>query len=81
MQTMDWGDLRYLLAIARAGTLSGAARRLEVNQTTVSRRLAAAETALASRLFDRVDGKFVPTENGCGGDFTGGTSRRTGSSP
>jgi DNA-binding transcriptional LysR family regulator len=64
MQTMDWGDLRYLLAIARAGTLSGAARRLEVNQTTVSRRLAAAETALASRLFDRVDGKFVPTEMG-----------------
>lgn len=64
MQGMDWSDLRYILAIARAGTLSGAARRLGVNQTTVSRRLAAAESALRARLFDRGDGRLASTKAG-----------------
>lgn len=64
MQDMEWSDLRYVLAIARAGTLSAAARRLGVNQTTVSRRLAAAETSLGARLFDRGDAMFVPTRQG-----------------
>jgi DNA-binding transcriptional LysR family regulator len=64
MQSMEWGDLRYLLAIARSGTLSAAARRLGVNQTTVSRRLAAAQSALRTRLFTRGDGTFVPTTAG-----------------
>jgi DNA-binding transcriptional LysR family regulator len=62
MQSMEWSDLRYVLAIARAGTLSAAARRLGVNQTTVSRRLAAAETSLRARLFDRAEGMFHPTK-------------------
>src|SRR5258706_3550703 len=61
MQAMEWSDLRYLLAVARTGTLSGAARRLGVNQTTVSRRLAGAQRALGARLFDRRDGALVPT--------------------
>jgi DNA-binding transcriptional LysR family regulator len=64
MQGMEWSDLRHVLAIARAGTLSAAARRLRVNQTTVSRRLAAAERALKARLFDRRDGAFIPTKAG-----------------
>ena len=64
MQVMEWSDLRYVLAIARAGTLSAAARRLGVNQTTVSRRLAAAEKSLGARLFDRGDAMFVPTSQG-----------------
>jgi DNA-binding transcriptional LysR family regulator len=61
---MDWNDLRYILTIARAGTLAAAARRLGVNQTTVARRLAAAEAALGTRLFERVDGALYPTERG-----------------
>lgn len=64
MQGMEWSDLRFVLAVARAGTLSGAARRLGVNQTTVSRRLAAAETSLRARLFDRGEGLFRPTKAG-----------------
>lgn len=64
MQTVDWNDLRYLLAVARAGTLAGAARRLAVDQTTVARRLAAAEAALGARLFDRAEGRLHPTEAG-----------------
>jgi DNA-binding transcriptional LysR family regulator len=64
MQAMDWDDLRYLLAVARARTLAAAARRLGVNQTTVSRRLAIAETAIGARLFKRIDGTLRPTAAG-----------------
>jgi len=58
---IDWNDLRYVLAVARHGSLSGAGRRLGVDQTTVGRRIQAAEKALGTRLFDRVDGRIVPT--------------------
>jgi DNA-binding transcriptional LysR family regulator len=61
---MDWDHLRIVLAVARGGTLSGAARLLRVNQTTVSRRLASAEAAFGARLYDRIDGRLVPTEAG-----------------
>lgn len=64
MQGMDWNDLRYVLTIFRAGTLAAAARRLGVNQTTVARRLAAAEAALGTRLFDRLEGTLRPTASG-----------------
>ena len=64
MQAMEWSDLRYVLAIARAGTLAAAARRLGVNQTTAARRLAAAEAELGARLFDRADGVLRPTRAG-----------------
>jgi DNA-binding transcriptional LysR family regulator len=50
---MDWDDLRIFLAVARAGTVSEAARQLELDHSTVSRRLANLETRLAIRLFDR----------------------------
>ncbi len=61
---MDWDDLRFLLAIGRASTLAGAARRLGVNQTTVARRLASAEKQLGSKLFTRVEGNLHPTPAG-----------------
>ena len=60
----DWNDLRYLLAIARAGTLAGAARDLGVEHTTVGRRLTALEAALATRLFVRGPDGFTPTRAG-----------------
>lgn len=50
---MDWDDLRIFLAVARAGTVSEAARQLELDHSTVSRRLANLEGRLAIRLFDR----------------------------
>lgn len=49
----DWNDLRYFLAAARAGTLSGAARALGVRHTTIGRRLAALEAALGVSLVVR----------------------------
>ncbi|WP_198116954.1 LysR family transcriptional regulator [Massilia rhizosphaerae] len=53
MQTPDWDDLRFFLALCEAGTLSGAARATRVEHTTVARRIDALETALGARLFDR----------------------------
>jgi DNA-binding transcriptional LysR family regulator len=50
---MDWNDLRYLIAIAREGTLAGAARALGVQHTTVSRRLQALESDLGIKLLHR----------------------------
>jgi DNA-binding transcriptional LysR family regulator len=65
MQDLNWSDLRYLLAVARAGTLSGAARDLAVDDTTVGRRIAALEAALGARLLERTsDGRLRPTEAG-----------------
>jgi DNA-binding transcriptional LysR family regulator len=49
----DWNDLRYFLAAARAGTLSGAARALGVRHTTISRRLTALEGTLGVSLVVR----------------------------
>jgi DNA-binding transcriptional LysR family regulator len=64
LQEMNWNDLRYPLAVAQGGTLAAAARRLRVDETTVARRLAAAEAALGARLFDRIDGALRPTAAG-----------------
>jgi DNA-binding transcriptional LysR family regulator len=51
---MNWDDVRMFLAVARAGQILGAARRLELNHATVSRRIAALEAALGARLFRRL---------------------------
>jgi DNA-binding transcriptional LysR family regulator len=51
--TLDWNDLRYLLAVARTGSLAKAARALGVHQTTVGRRIRAAEEAVGDTLFLR----------------------------
>ncbi len=51
---MNWDDVRIFLAVARAGQILGAARRLDLNHATVSRRIAALEEALNARLFRRL---------------------------
>jgi DNA-binding transcriptional LysR family regulator len=48
-----WDDLRFFLAVARSGTLAGAAQLLGVDQSTVGRRVAALEQRLAATLFAR----------------------------
>jgi len=50
----NWDDIRFFLAVARAGSLSGAARVLGVNHSTVSRRIATLEKNHGVRLFNRV---------------------------
>jgi DNA-binding transcriptional LysR family regulator len=49
----SWDELRTILEVARHGSLSGAARALDVEHSTVHRRLAAAEKRIRQRLFDR----------------------------
>ena len=50
----EWDDLRFFLAVARAGSISGAASQLGVNHSTVSRRINTYEKAHDVRLFERV---------------------------
>lgn len=64
MPEFDWNDLRYVLAAARGGTLSAAARRLGIDETTVARRIARTEKQLGVRLFERAAGRLQPTEAG-----------------
>ncbi len=51
---MDWNDLRHVLALGRAGSLVAAARTLGVEHSTVSRRIAAIERDLGTKLFARM---------------------------
>lgn len=65
MKTLpEWTDLRFFLELARAGTLSGASRRLEVEHTTVARRIDRLEVQLGATLFDRSREGYELTEMG-----------------
>jgi DNA-binding transcriptional LysR family regulator len=50
---MNWNDLHLLLALSRSRTMTEAASRLGVNQTTVSRRVSALEQDLGVELVRR----------------------------
>ena len=65
MQMLNWNDLRYVLAISRGRTLAAAARLLGVDDTTVARRLAAAQEMIGTRLYQRLtDGTLQLTTSG-----------------
>jgi DNA-binding transcriptional LysR family regulator len=53
MHNKNWDDLRFVLAVAEAGSVNGAAAQLSVNHATVLRRIAAFEDHYQIRLFDR----------------------------
>ena len=61
---LDWDNLRYFLAVARAGKLTAAARRLGQDHTTVGRRIASLESAFQSKLFERRHDGYHLTEVG-----------------
>jgi len=61
---MNWDDLRFFVAVAQEGTLSGAARRLGKDHTTVARRVEALETHLGAHLFDRLATGWKLTDAG-----------------
>lgn len=50
---ISWDDAKLFLAIAEAGSLSAAARQLELGQPTVTRRLAMLEYTVGAALFRR----------------------------
>ncbi|MGH1465367.1 MAG: LysR family transcriptional regulator [Cognatishimia sp.] len=51
MHNKSWDDIRFVLAVIEAGTVSGAARTLNVNHATVLRRIAAFESTHNVRIF------------------------------
>lgn len=63
-ENLDWDNLRYFLAVARAGKLTTAARRLGQDHTTVGRRIASLESAFHSKLFERRREGYRLTETG-----------------
>jgi DNA-binding transcriptional LysR family regulator len=64
MRDLDWDDLRFFLAVSERRSISGAAKLLNVNHSTVLRRLASLERRLGSRLFDRLPGGYEMTAQG-----------------
>jgi DNA-binding transcriptional LysR family regulator len=50
---LDWDDLRVFLDLARTGSLSGTARRLRIDHSTVSRRISQLEAAVGAGIFER----------------------------
>ncbi|MEO8530765.1 MAG: LysR family transcriptional regulator [Deltaproteobacteria bacterium] len=60
----DWDHLRVVLALSRAGSLSGAAALLGVNHATISRQIARAEADAGQPLFDRLPSGMVMTPAG-----------------
>lgn len=61
---IDWDDLRFVLAVARSGSALRAARTLNVNQTTVTRRIAHIEDAIGAALFESRQNGQLPTPLG-----------------
>lgn len=57
-------DFQYILALSETGSLSAASRRLNVNHTTVARRIQAFETKFNVRLFERVPKGYQLTNIG-----------------
>ena len=62
--TLDWDDLKIFLHAARGGSLGSAAKRLRVDQSTISRRIAHLETTLGRALFERLPSGLKVNEAG-----------------
>ncbi|MCB0367536.1 MAG: LysR family transcriptional regulator [Bdellovibrionaceae bacterium] len=61
---MQWDDLRFFLAVAKTGSISSGARKLDVQHSTVSRRIRALEQRLKTRLLERIQGGYELTPAG-----------------
>jgi DNA-binding transcriptional LysR family regulator len=61
---INWDDYFYFLRVARLGSLSAASKALEVNHSTVLRRINVLEEKLEVRLFERLKSGYVLTESG-----------------
>lgn len=64
MRLDSWDHLRFVLAVSQEGTLTGAAKALGVDQTTVTRRLREFERRLEMKLFEGLRGGVQLTPAG-----------------
>jgi len=60
----DWDDARFVLALSRNSSVRNAAKELDVNHTTVARRITALEKRLSARLFEKTPSGYVLTASG-----------------
>lgn len=60
----DWNDIRIFLAVAGEGSTLAASKKLNINQTTVSRRMQALEQSLGLTLFERDTRGYTLTGQG-----------------
>jgi DNA-binding transcriptional LysR family regulator len=63
---IDWNDLRYFLAVARAGSTIAAGKAMGISQSTVHRRLEELEVQLKHKLVTRETTGYRLTEYGLG---------------
>ena len=61
---MDWDDIRVFLVVAREGAIRRAARKLQLDHSTVSRRLTAFEESVGVALLERRERGCVMTAAG-----------------
>lgn len=64
MRALEWDSLRFVLALADAGSYAAAGRALRVTHVTIMRQIAALEGELGVRLFERGPDGFSPTAAG-----------------
>ena len=64
MTEAEWNDFELLLALSRGGSIAAAARLLGIDNSTVSRRLAAFERTMGATLLLRGDRDFTFTAEG-----------------
>lgn len=60
----DWDDLRVFLTVARMRRIAPAARALDIDATTISRRLVRLVQALDAELFEQVGSERILTHRG-----------------
>ncbi|TCU06838.1 regulatory helix-turn-helix LysR family protein [Rhizobium sullae] len=61
---IDWDDVRFFLAVARNGSVRAAAESLEVNHSTVLRRIAQLEGRLGAQMFEKLPSGYRVTDAG-----------------
>ncbi|AOO84967.1 LysR family transcriptional regulator [Bosea vaviloviae] len=64
IDNLDWDDLRVFLDVARTGSLAQSAKRLRIDHSTVSRRIAHLESSLGLSVFERTRTGFRLTDSG-----------------
>ncbi len=64
MGQISWDDFRLVRGIAESGSLVGAAAALNLNHSTVFRRLGALEAAIGAKLFERSRNGYAATAAG-----------------
>lgn len=50
---LNWEDLKIFLTVYRSGNIAGAAKKLKLDDSTISRRIAQLEAFLGNKLFER----------------------------